>query len=67
MNVKFNGEFVITPSGKPKGLNSEAAKAAFEDIKNDKSMQIKLEINGVDVKVNSILNESFLETLETFL
>ena len=45
-----------------KGLKSKAAKAAFADIRKDKSMRVHVEcpLNGWEELQNIILNESIL-------
>ena len=62
MNIKFSGEIKISRSKKPKGYSSEAAKAAFHDIREDKDMRVHAEIcDGLEVLYNIILTEKILD------
>lgn len=45
----------------PKGLFSQAAKQAFEDMRKDKSMWVKSEIFGMEYPQPIILSENILE------
>lgn len=61
MNIKFSGEIKIS-NKKPKGYSSEAAKAAFRDIREDEDMQVHIEIRDeVEILCNIILTEKILE------
>ena len=62
MNIKFSGEIKISSGKKPKGYASEAAKAAFHDIREDKDMRVHAEIRDeVEILCNIILTEKILE------
>ena len=63
MNIKFTGEITISPDKLPKGYSSEAAKAAFHDIREDKDMRVHAEIcDGVECLCSIILSEKILNT-----
>ena len=65
MNIRFSGEITISPSKLPKGYSSEAAKAAFHDIREDKDMRVHQEIcDGVECLCSIILSEAILNTDE---
>lgn len=64
MNIKFTGEITISPDKLPKGYSSEAAKAAFHDIREDKDMRVHQEICGVECLCSIILSEAILNTDE---
>jgi hypothetical protein len=65
MNIKFSGEITISPDKLPKGYFSEAAKAAFHDIRQDKDMRVHAEIcDGVECLCSIILSEAILNTDE---
>lgn len=64
MNIKFTGEITISPDKLPKGYSSEAAKAAFHDIREDKDMRVHQEICGVECLCSIILSEEILNTDE---
>lgn len=63
MNIKFSGEITISSDKLPKGYSSEAAKAAFHDIREDKDMRVHAEIcDGVECLCSIILSEKILNT-----
>lgn len=64
MNIKFTGEITISSDKLPKGYSSEAAKAAFHDIREDKDMRVHQEICGVECLCSIILSEAILNTDE---
>ena len=64
MNIKFSGEITISPDKLPKGYSSEAAKAAFHDIREDKDMRVHQEVCGVECLCSIILSEAILNTDE---
>jgi hypothetical protein len=64
MNIKFTGEITISPDKLPKGYSSEAAKAAFHDIREDKDMRVHQEVCGVECLCSIILSEAILNTDE---
>lgn len=65
MNIKFSGEIIISSDRLPKGYSSEAAKAAFNDIREDKDMRVHAEIcDGVECLCSIILSEAILNTDE---
>lgn len=61
MNIKFSGKVKISTERLPKGYSSEAAKAAFHDIRQDKDMRIHTEILGIECLCSIILTEEILE------
>ena len=61
MNRKFNGNIAISKVRKnPKGYTSEAAKQAFADMREDKSMWVHCETILGDILQPFILNENIL-------
>lgn len=60
MNIKFSGKIKISSNRLPKGYSSEAAKAAFHDIKKDKDMRVHTEILGIECLCSIILTEAIL-------
>ena len=62
MNQKFNGNLTVKnkKTRKPKGYSSAAAKQAFADMREDKSMWVHCETILGDILRPFILNESIL-------
>ena len=60
MNTKFDGNLTVRRARKPKGYSSEAAKAAFADMRRDKSMWVHCETILGDILQPFILNENIL-------
>jgi hypothetical protein len=64
MTIKFSGKIKISSAKKPKGYLSEAAKAAFHDIREDEDMRVHAEIcDGLEILCNIILTEKILEEI----
>ena len=62
MNIRFSGEIKISSAKKPKGYASEAAKAAFHDIREDEDMRVHAEIcDGLEFLCSIILTEKILD------
>lgn len=64
MNIKFSGNLVIKSgltSRHPRGYASEAAKAAFDDIRSDEDMKVRIDTCGTEFKASIILNECILD------
>jgi len=65
MNRKFNGSIAVSKIRRhPKGYMSEAAKQAFKDIRQDKSMRVHAEVFGMDELCSIILTEDILCEIE---
>lgn len=63
MNTKFDGTLIVIKGKKPKGFSSEAAKAAFKDIRKEKDMWVWIDCIGYNEKIPCILTEEILEEL----